>query len=205
MLLPKVKILEVNGVSVEVIHKILTKHNKHLVERPSRFDEILEFVKKTGISPKSAMYAHAFAVLGVVRQNSWDMRVENFKKLGWSEEQVMIAFVKHPYCMTVSIDKVTKTYKFFKEKYGWDSHYVSKNSDVLSLSFEKRVLARHRILNILQSKGLYCGKVGVTQLKLGERDFLLKYAVKNCKQVPELIDDDVKCKLEEFGLSIENN
>lgn len=206
ILVPEIKALQDYGVAADVILKLLTMHCKCLVDRPNRFEEIFDKVKSIGISPTSPIFAHAFGVLGKLPERVWERKVENFKRLGWSEEQVVFAFAKHPYCMTASTEKIVRNMEFFRERFGWDPEYVARNPVVLSFSFEKRVLPRYQVLTVLRSKGLFSGRVGARQLMLGEKEFLINYVVKYCEQAPELLDDDdMRNKIADLGLLMSNN
>lgn len=159
-------------------------------------------VKRVGINPKSPLFAHALGVLGKLPERAWVRKVENFKGLGWTEDQVIVAFSKHPYCMTASIEKIEKNMEFFRERFGWSPEYVSRNPVVLSFSYEKRVLPRSRVFRVLEEKGFYEGRIGARQLMMGDKEFLKRYVLKYCEQVPEIVDDHIRGKIEHFGLII---
>lgn len=203
-LLPEMKSLEDYGVPMNVRLRMLTMHSRSLVDRNNRFLEIFDTVKKSGISPTSPIFAHAFGVLVKLPERIWERKVDNFRKLGWSEEQVMVAFAKHPYCMSASPQKIVKNMEFYRDNFGWDPEYVSKNSVVLSFSFEKRVLPRSRVLAILKSKGVLKGEVVARHLMLGEKEFLNKYVMKYCEQLPEIANDEaIRNKIEELRIDNE--
>jgi hypothetical protein len=92
-------------------------------------------MKDLGVSPSSGIFPYAFGVFTTMYQSKWDRRMQNFLSLGWTEEQVRKAFVRHPYCMSVSEDKVRQLMTFFVEKLGRTPEYVSAlpNSSFLQL------------------------------------------------------------------------
>lgn len=196
-LLPKIKSLEDYGVPMNVRSMILTKFSRSLVDRNGMFWDTFDTVKRSGIRPTSPIFAHAFKVLAKLPERIWEKKLDNFRKLGWSEEQVMVAFAKHPYCMGTSQEKIVRNMEFYRDNFGWDPEYVSKYSVVLSLSFEKRILPRFKVLSILRSKGLLKGEVVARHMMLGEEEFLKKFVMKYSEQFPEIANDEaIRDKIE---------
>uniref|UniRef100_A0A0A9HSV6 Uncharacterized protein n=1 Tax=Arundo donax TaxID=35708 RepID=A0A0A9HSV6_ARUDO len=188
VLLPKVKALRDHGVTEEVLVKLVTTHPKALVHRSSRFDEGLAAMKDLGVCPDSGMFPYAFGVFAKMYQSKWDRRMENYLSLGWTEEQVRWAFVRHPYCMSVSDDKVRQLMQFFAEKLGWSPEYVSLSPAALSLSYEKRVLPRCTVMDILASRGVIKQGIKLSHLMMPEKKFVEKYVTRYQEVVPQVLE-----------------
>jgi mTERF domain-containing protein, mitochondrial len=134
VLLPKLKVLRDLGATEEALAKLVIKHPQALVHRLSRFDVGLAAMKDLGVSPSSGIFPYAFGVFTKMQHRKWDRRMQNFLSLGWTEEQVRKAFLRHPSCMAVSEDKVRQLMRFFVEKLGWTPEYVSACPTALSFS-----------------------------------------------------------------------
>lgn len=188
VLLPKLQVLREHGVTEEVLVKLLTTHPRALVHRSTRFDEGLTAMKDLGVSPKSGAFPYAFGVFARMYQSKWDRRVENYVSLGWTEEQVRRAFVRHPYFMTVSEDKVKKRMQFIAEKLGWNPDVLSSYPTILSFSHEKRVLPRYRVLHILGSRGVIKKGIRMSHLTMPEKKFKERYVDKHQEEIPQVLE-----------------
>ncbi|KAF6996567.1 hypothetical protein CFC21_012889 [Triticum aestivum] len=118
---------------------------------------------------------------------TWKRRIDNYLSLGWTEELVKLAFVRHPYCMSVSDDKVRRISHFFADKLGWSPEYVSASPMLISLSYEKRLLPRYRVLDILVSRG-FIRRIRISHLILGEKKFMEKYVTGYQQTIPEVLE-----------------
>ncbi|RCV30869.1 hypothetical protein SETIT_6G130600v2 [Setaria italica] len=188
VLLPKLQALRDHGVTEEVLVKLVTTHPKALVHRATRFDEGLAAMKEFGVSPNSGIFPYAFGVFAKIYQSKWDRRVENYLSLGWTKEQIRRAFIKHPYCMSVSDDKVRQLMGFLSEKLGWDPEYVSSTPTVLSFSYEKRTLLRYKVLDILVSRGVLKKGIRMGHLTMSEKKFVERYVNRYQEVIPEVLE-----------------
>ncbi|KAM3404966.1 hypothetical protein ACQJBY_007830 [Aegilops geniculata] len=118
---------------------------------------------------------------------TWKRRIDNYLSLGWTEELVKLAFVRHPYCMSVSDDKVRRVSHFFADKLGWSPEYVSASPMLISLSYEKRLLPRYQVLDILVSRGVI-RRIRISHLILGEKKFMEKYVTGYQQTIPEVLE-----------------
>ncbi|KAG1327699.1 transcription termination factor MTERF8, chloroplastic [Cocos nucifera] len=188
LLLPKLESLRDYGAPASVIFTLLITHPRSLIETADQFEKTFNAIKGMGMSPSTSMFAHALGVFAQLHKTTIERKLENYLSLGWSQEQVLEAFAKHPYCMTVSDEKVRRNMEFFAEKLKWGPAYVSANPVVLSLSFEKRIVARCSVLEMLASKGLVKGDVKARHLMMGEKNFIENYVIKYKGEVPEVVD-----------------
>ncbi|XP_010904964.1 uncharacterized protein [Elaeis guineensis] len=188
VLLPKLESLRDYGVPASVIFTLLITHPKPLIETADQFEKTFNAIKGMGISPSTSMFAHALGVFAQLHKTTIERKLENYLSLGWTQEQVLEAFAKHPYCMTASDEKVRRNMEFFVEKLKWEPAYVSANPVVLSLSFEKRIVPRCSVLEMLASKDLVKGDVKARHLMMGEKNFIKNYVIKYKGEVPEVVD-----------------
>ncbi|KQK14426.1 uncharacterized protein LOC100833632 [Brachypodium distachyon] len=186
-LLPKVKILRDHGAPDAVIVKLLTTHPRALIHRNSHFAETLVAMNELGVSLSSGMFPYAFGLFARMHPSGWKRRMDNYLSLGWTEEQVKQAFVRHPYCMSVSVDKLRRIWHLFANKLGWSPEYVSGSPMILSLSYEKRLVPRCEVLDILVSKGVI-RRIRMSHLMLGEKKFMEKYVSNYQEAIPQVLE-----------------
>ena len=144
-------------------------------------------MKELGVSPSHGIFPHAFGVIARMYPSRWKRKIDNYLSLGWTEEQVKQAFVRHPYCISVSVDKVRLIWDFFANKLGWSPDYVSASPMLISLSYEKRLLPRYRVLDILVSKGVI-RRIRISHLILGEKKFVDKYVTSYLETIPQVLE-----------------
>ncbi|KAF0906550.1 hypothetical protein E2562_011530 [Oryza meyeriana var. granulata] len=188
ILLPKVKALRDYGATEDVIVKLVTTHPKALIHRASPFEESLAAMKKLGVSPSSGMFPYSFGLFARLHPRRWKRRMDNYLSLGWTEKQVLEAFVRHPYCMSVSNDKVKRIWQFLAKKLGWSPGYVAGSPMVLSLSYERRILPRFMVLNLLASRGVFNRNIKINHMIMGEKKFMEKYVMRYQEEFPELLE-----------------
>ncbi|XP_028550685.1 uncharacterized protein LOC110108645 isoform X1 [Dendrobium catenatum] len=176
------------GIPMDGIIKLIALHPRCLRECPSKFDSCFAAVKELGINPSSSSFVHAFAVISNVPKPIWKSRVHNFVSLGWSMDQITGAFIRHPYCMSSSEEKVRRNSKFFEEKLGWGPAKLSGSPVLLSLSFEKRIAPRFRMFKLLDERGLLRYGLTCRHFLLGEKRFRNKYVDKYQEIVPEILE-----------------
>lgn len=82
---------------------------------------------------------------------AWEKKIQVYEKWGLSKDEILVAFGKHPWVMTVSEYKIMKVMDFLVNKMGLESSFVSKRPQLLSLSFEKRIVPRCLVYQALQA------------------------------------------------------
>jgi mTERF domain-containing protein len=141
-----------NGVSDSNIAKLLRNWGHTLRTRDML--KLVEELKDLGFHPSQTTFAIALHAKTFVIKNLWKKKVDTFKKWGWSDEDVVNAFKKQPYCMLVSIDKINLLMSFWVDLLGWDPLVLAKGPSLFLLSLEKRIIPRAEVVQFLLKKGL---------------------------------------------------
>lgn len=178
--------LRAYGASDEVISKLLTVHGNAFLF--GRFEEALDAIKKMGISPLKLTFANAIGVYARMSKRVWDEKIDNLKRLGWSEDQIVVAFSRHPPVLGVSIENVRKRMEFVNEKLEWEPELTSKYPYILTMRLEERLLPRYAVLQVLMRKGFI--KPGFTgnQFMASEEEFTRKFVTKYLQEAPEIVE-----------------
>ncbi|KAL7210403.1 hypothetical protein ACSBR1_031875 [Camellia fascicularis] len=154
-----------------------------------RFRKIVNEVKKMGFNPVSLKFVIAFQAVSSMSKLTWEKKVEVYKKWGWSEDEILVAFEKYPWCMMASKHKIMRVMEFFVNKMGWDSSFLARSPILIGFSLEKRIVPRCAVYQVLLSKGLIKNNNFnlANMLKKPEKWFLKK--VVNCheEEVPGLL------------------
>ncbi|GMY27676.1 transcription termination factor mterf8, chloroplastic [Fagus crenata] len=185
---PNVNILRESGVPESNIITLLKSQPRVFNVLPGRFREVVEEVKEMGFNPLRLSFALAVLVMRSMSKSTWEKKVDVYKKWGWSEDEILLAFGKYPWCMAVSEDKIMRIMDFYLNKMGMESSYINKCPQLVSLSLEKRLIPRGLVFQVLLSKGLVKndGKMR-TFFQYPEKSFLQKFVMPHKEEASELL------------------
>ncbi|CAJ2662064.1 unnamed protein product [Trifolium pratense] len=139
----------------------------------------LEEVKGLGFDPSTSTFVIALVAKKCMIKKLWDEKVDAFKKWGWSDEDIMEAFRKHPHFMFTSIDKINLLMGFWVNQLGWDATAIAKLPKIFGSSLERRIIPRATVVQYLLKKGLLRKKASLTApFVVSDKLFLDKYI--NC-------------------------
>ncbi|KAG5554994.1 hypothetical protein RHGRI_012516 [Rhododendron griersonianum] len=151
---PNVDILREVNVPDAKIAFLLTSQPRVFMSSRERFRQIVEEVKGRGFNPMRVSFVLAVHALSSMSKAVWEKKIEVYKKWGFSNDEILVAFGKFPLFMAVSEDKITRVMDFLVNKMGLESSCVSKRPHLFSYSFEKRIVPRCLVYQALQEKGL---------------------------------------------------
>ncbi|KAG5554995.1 hypothetical protein RHGRI_012517 [Rhododendron griersonianum] len=184
---PNVKILLQAGVPVVNIEYMLKYQSRSFTTRCERFRQSVEEVKGMGFDPLGVKFVLAVSVLLSMSKPTWEKKIEVYKRWGLSKDEILVVFGKYPWFMTVSEDKIMRVMDFFVNTMGLDSSFVSKRPQLLSLSFEKRIVPRCLVYETLYAKGLIKKTDSglMTMLQSSEELFIKKFVNWTNELAPE--------------------
>ncbi|KAJ9184756.1 hypothetical protein P3X46_004451 [Hevea brasiliensis] len=203
--LPNIKILEESGLPKSSIAWLLRYQPATFMTSSNRFSEIVEEVKGMGLNPLSVNFVAAIHAVRAMSTSTWKSKIDIYKKWGWSEEEILVAFGKHPWCMMGSEKKITAAMDFYINKMGWDSSYIAQHPVLISLGLDKRIVPRCSVIQVLLSKGLMKQTRFSSPLIISEESFLHKFVTPYEEEVPHLLKlyreklEIAKCKDMEKG------
>ncbi|THF98588.1 hypothetical protein TEA_028873 [Camellia sinensis var. sinensis] len=187
---PNIEFLRESGVPNENIMVLLKYRPRAFMTSNDRFREIVKEVEEMGFNPlrkKFVIAVHAFRAMSKL---TWEKKVEVYKKWGLSEDEILVAFGKHPGCMMVSEHEIKEVMNFFVNKMGWESSFVPRNPLLVSLSLEKRIVPRCAVYQVLLLSKVLINSNNIslsTMLKVREMLFLKKFLICHVEQAPELL------------------
>lgn len=185
---PNIQLLKDVGVPESNIIKFLIYQPRVFVIDKEKFRDIVEEVKGMGFNPlrfKFLLAVHAFRAMS---KETWEKKMEAYKKCGFSEAEIVEAFMKHPWCITVSTEKIFALMDLLFNKMGFERSVFLKRPVIISLSLEKRVIPRCLVYQDLLAKGLINEDFRlVNMLESSEKKFLEKYIECHEKEAPDLL------------------
>ncbi|GFZ21827.1 hypothetical protein Acr_29g0009890 [Actinidia rufa] len=97
---PNVETLREAGVPDVNIMYLLTTQPRLFMASNDSFGKIVKEVEKMGFNPSKVKFVLAVQALIQMTKSTWEKKVDVYKKWGWTEEEILVAFKKkNPWCM----------------------------------------------------------------------------------------------------------
>jgi mTERF domain-containing protein len=203
---PNIALLRQLGVPQSAISFLVSNYPSEALTTHTRFVEAVDEVMEMGFDPLKTVFVLAIQVLLKMSKPKLESKLELYKRWGWSKDMALSAFKRHPNCMLLSEQKITKTMDFLVNKMGSPSAHIAINPSVLFFNLEKRIMPRFSVIQILQAKGLVKNDLSSARIiQPSERCFVEKFLIKFQDDVPELLNVyQGKMDLVEVGSQSEN-
>jgi mTERF domain-containing protein len=203
---PNIALLRQLGVPQSAISFLVSNYPSEALTTHTRFVEAVDEVMEMGFDPLKTVFVLAIQVLLKMSKPKLESKLELYKRWGWSKDMALSAFKRHPNCMLLSEQKITKTMDFLVNKMGSPSAHIAINPSVLFFNLEKRIMPRFSVIQILQAKGLVKNNLSSARIiQPSERCFVEKFLIKFQDDVPELLNVyQGKMDLVEVGSQSEN-
>ncbi|XVF62636.1 hypothetical protein PTKIN_Ptkin09bG0024200 [Pterospermum kingtungense] len=180
--------LRVHGVPDANIAMLIQRWPKFTMSSPDEFNQTIEIVKKMGISPVGTHFIIAIVAVKSNGKVFWEKKVNVYKSWGLSEEQVIAAFAKCPWCMIASEGKISALMDFFVNKMGREASDVAERPFLISYSLEKRFLPRASVVQFMLSKGLLEQKASrVAQMFICPDKVFMQRCLTSLKDEPQIL------------------
>ncbi|PON61584.1 Mitochodrial transcription termination factor [Parasponia andersonii] len=132
-------------------------------------------VEELGLDRNSKLFLQAIRVLCSMSLKNWELKRELFRKLGFSETDILAVFKRSPQVFCVSEKKIKQVTSFLITAANIDFSYVVRFPELLIYSIEERLKPRLEIMEILEKKQVLNKKPSlVTTFKLPHKKFLEK-------------------------------
>ncbi|KAK1294222.1 hypothetical protein QJS10_CPA16g01293 [Acorus calamus] len=156
--------------------------------QPDRFTEVSTKVKAMDFKPSSSLFYKALGTMLSLSKSTWEEKFEWYRSFGWSEDDILSAFKKHPQIMNLSKYKIRKMMDFFLKEPGLELSSISSRPNLMLYSLEKTIIPRYSVINVLKSHGLLNKDVSLLMICiLKEEKFLEKYVIKYQGTVPQVL------------------
>ena len=184
---PNIKLLREQGVPESRIARFIEYFPRALKTNPKLFKEIVEEVKELGFDPLKLQFFLVVHIKIRTSKSTWAKKEGIYRKWGWTDYDIDAAFRVHPWCVTISDDKVEAVMDFLVNRMGYKSADIARCPVVLSMSLGKRIIPRGSVIQVLLSKGLV-NKLRLSAIyKCDEKAFLNRYIFCREKEADELL------------------
>jgi len=136
---------------------------------------LVKDIEGMGIEKGSKAFARCFIVLSMKKRDTVQRKLENFRELGFTDEEVGIIVKKMPVLLGLTEDKLRQKFKFLVEEWKLPRNVLASQPATLCYSIEKRLKPRLIALRALMMMNESTKEAEsyppVHYLYMSERDF----------------------------------
>ncbi|GER35239.1 mitochondrial transcription termination factorfamily protein [Striga asiatica] len=188
--IPNVDYLREIGVTTSSLELALKQCSGIFSLEHNELRKIVQEVRGMGFEPERKAFVlavHARSAKSCLAL--WDRCYQVYVKWGWSRDEIMAAFLRHPNCLLCSEKKVNAVLEFVVRELGREARSVARYPGIIPYSMENRIVPRCRFVRDLASKDLVKKDWNLnTVLGLRERDFMERYVSRFAQEAPELCE-----------------
>lgn len=178
-LLPNISSLQSCGIADSQLSMLLRRQPSIFIMKESALHDLIHRVKDMGFSTDSRMFVYALYTISCMKPETLHRKFKLLQNFGISEDESMSVFRRAPSLLRTSEEKLQLGLQVYTNVIGVDLQVLVQNPGLLMFSIERRVLPRHRVIGILQSKMLLKKDPAMVNLiVMAERVFLRKYILK---------------------------
>jgi mTERF domain-containing protein len=136
------------------------------------------------------MFRRALAALSFMSKNVLDGKVQLLRKLGFSQDDILMIAKKAPPVLAKSEVKIQQALEFLMKNIGLQAPYIAQRPVLIMYSVKKRLMPRQSLLKLLREKGLLNVEWDYyTTASMAENKFVKKFVDPYKNSVPGLADD----------------
>ncbi|KAH7536952.1 hypothetical protein FEM48_Zijuj03G0040700 [Ziziphus jujuba var. spinosa] len=147
-LVPNMELLIREGVPDERVAHLLSSQPRTLMHKVERLVVCIKTVKELGLQPSSATFTEAVRIMVSMTESTWNKKMETFKELGWSEYDIIHAFIRCPLCLAYSEEKIRRAMDFYLKTMKLELEDII--SSPMLLSFSKVPCSEGEVPNLLE-------------------------------------------------------
>ncbi|XP_059629866.1 uncharacterized protein LOC132272790 [Cornus florida] len=187
IMIPNIEYLKSCGISSTQITGYVYKCPRLFLYKPTQIREYVKRVDEMGIDRKSKMFLPAIQAIRSMSIENWELKLEVFKSLGFSEDDILSVFRRAPVVFSLSESKINEITRLLLSTGKCDISYVVNHPFLLTLSVENRLKPRLRVLEVLESRNLLLKMPSLaTVFPLTDKRFFEKYVLPYLDEVGEL-------------------
>ncbi|XP_021762926.1 transcription termination factor MTERF9, chloroplastic-like [Chenopodium quinoa] len=135
--------------------KIINREPLILVSRvDTTLKPNIQLLNDLGMPRDSSMFLYGVTFLLCFGEKNIKDKFEVFKSFGWTHSDIMKLIRQNPMCFTGSEAMIKERLHYLMNQMGYKPDYLAMQTKLFICSMEKRLLPRHRVLQILKEKGL---------------------------------------------------
>ncbi|XP_059630287.1 uncharacterized protein LOC132273325 [Cornus florida] len=185
-MIPNIEFLKSCGITSSQITQCVYNYPRFFLHKPTRIREIVKRVDEMGFKRECKMFLHAIRVISSMTRENWELKLEVFKSLGFSEDDILSVFRRQPMAFAVSKRKLKAITQLLFSTGKFDISFVVKNPNLLILSVEYRLKPRLRVMEVLERRNLLLKKPNLmTIFQMSDKKFLEKYVIPYSDEIGE--------------------
>ncbi|XP_078172489.1 transcription termination factor MTERF8, chloroplastic-like [Carex rostrata] len=142
------------GISVRQIVRLIKTCPRLIKVRTEVLKMKAEEAELLGVSRSSGTFVHALIIVYSLRQSTIDAKLNIFRNLGLSHEEVTLMISKAPSLLSKSGKKLVRTMEFLINDAGCSKIDLVRNPSLLMYNLENRLIPRFIVRKLLMSEGL---------------------------------------------------
>ncbi|XP_042018181.1 uncharacterized protein LOC121765949 [Salvia splendens] len=151
-LLPNVESLKSCGVSTDQITTLMCQNPRFFLHKPENMRRFIEKADQLGSDRKSGRFIHAVRIISSMASETWRLKLEAFRELGFSDEDIARAFRNSPKVFSTSAEKMRRVAAAVEGSGGYDRRSIVETPSVFLYSLEKRIWPRLKVLRVLEEE-----------------------------------------------------
>ncbi|KAL3819388.1 hypothetical protein ACJIZ3_005293 [Penstemon smallii] len=176
LLIPNVKFLVSCGVEMGQIKKLFNSFPRYLLHKPDTIKKFFNKVDEMGVSRSSRMFIHAVGVCCSMSDETWKLKLKAFRNMGFSENDIVVAFRQCPSAFSSREEKMKEVMKFLLSSGKYSMSCIVRNPSSFNRSIEKKFKPQFQVLEILESHNLIKNWPSLATLcAMSEKKFYEKY------------------------------
>ncbi|GFY96427.1 hypothetical protein Acr_11g0007330 [Actinidia rufa] len=183
-LIPNVEFLKSCGISSSQMVKYVYNFPRFFLNKPETIKECVRRVDKMGFSRESKTFLFAIRAISSMTVGSWELKLELFRSLGFSDDDIASAFRRAPHVFAISERKIKEVTRTLVHKGRSDISFIIRHPGLLGYSVENRLEPRLQVLEVLEMKKLLPRKPSLTTvLTFTDERFFEKYVLPYLNEV----------------------
>ncbi|KAL8514067.1 hypothetical protein ACS0TY_013252 [Phlomoides rotata] len=184
-LVPNVEFLKSIGVPMERILFFLYACPRSFLIKPDVMRKSAEKAKEMGFNESSKMFVQALRVITSMSKGMWEVKLQSFQDMGFSESDTLTMFKNFPNVFHISREKIVKVKGLLLATGKFNMSSIVDFPGSLGYSIEQRLVPRLRILRILESKNLIKWPPLATMCTLSHDKFFERFVRPHSTEVGE--------------------
>ncbi|CAL9771463.1 unnamed protein product [Musa acuminata subsp. burmannicoides] len=177
------------GIPEERLSVVLRSRPHLISQKPESLRALVVRADELGMPRQSRMFMWTLHVFHNVSKEKFESKGELMRSFGWSESEFSSAVMKNPTFLCISPDMLRRKVEFFINVVGYTPSFIASHPNLLLLSMQKTVIPRFRVLEMLNTKGLWTRRgTFLSYVTLSNTKFMEKIVLPYKEKVPELLD-----------------
>lgn len=164
VLVPNVEMLKSCGMPMKLIRRSIHLRPRCFLIKPCVMRKSIDRAIEMGVSRDSVAFITAVEVFAWMSEEMWEVKMQFFRDMGFSDDDVLEMFRKQPLVLLVSTEKAKSVVELLLATKKYDISNFVNNPASLGYSIERRLGPRLHILGVLESRDLIQDWPGIAAL-----------------------------------------